>query len=443
MIVEGPQSVIAGITIGGNDRVSNRLVQEQIQLMTAQPLDLGALARSRRNLYDTGAFSVVDITRHDVDGTAPVTATSTDGGGSTNSAPPTQQKPVEVNVEVREVQPIQIRYGASYDTERGIGGIFDISNHNSLGGAREIGLRSRYDGQLHEGRIYINQPALNYLPKTTGSIYIREELNPPTEITDSFDISRKGASIQQEKKLHDRYVLTYGYRLERVHTLTPLAGDLVLDEQLTISPLTTTLTRETRDEVLDASRGAFLSQAFSYSPNWLGSDVAFIKYLGQYFHYFPLRPPTRRAFTNEIIRPRLVYATGIRVGLGWGIGDLPVPRSERFFAGGSATLRGFAQNAVGSIGPNRIPVGGQAMLVINNELRMPLVSIFDGVVFVDVGNVFDSVRDFSFTDLRKSTGVGLRVRTPWILLRGDYGIVLDPRPGESRSRFYFSIGQAF
>jgi outer membrane protein assembly factor BamA len=45
--------------------------------------------------------------------------------------------------------------------------------------------------------------------------------------------------------------------------------------------------------------------------------------------------------------------------------------------------------------------------------------------------------------LRESVGVGLRVRTPWFLLRGDYGIVLDPREGEKRSRFYFSIGQAF
>ena len=36
-----------------------------------------------------------------------------------------------------------------------------------------------------------------------------------------------------------------------------------------------------------------------------------------------------------------------------------------------------------------------------------------------------------------------RVRTKWFLLRGDYGVVLDPRPGERRSRFYFSIGQAF
>jgi outer membrane protein insertion porin family len=81
--------------------------------------------------------------------------------------------------------------------------------------------------------------------------------------------------------------------------------------------------------------------------------------------------------------------------------------------------------------------------VLNNEIRFPLVSILDGVGFIDVGNVFTTMRDFSVTDLRYSTGFGLRVRTPWVLLRGDYGIVLDPRPGEPRGRFYFSIGQAF
>jgi len=340
------------------------------------------------------------------------------------------------------VQPIQIRYGGSYDTERGVGAIFDISNHNSLGKAREVGLRSRWDRQVHEGRLYITQPDLTYFPKTTGAIYLREELNPPTELTNPFDISRRGASIQQEKKLQDLYVLTYGYKLERVHTLTPLGDGTTLDEAFTVSPLMTTLTRETRDEVLDATRGVFLSHAFQYSPAWLGADQPFIKYLGQYFHYFPLRPPTRKPFTNEIIRPRLVYATGVRIGLAQGFGGA-VPRSERFYAGGSATMRGFAQNTVGPIGPNRIPIGGAAMLVLNNEIRFPLMWILDGVTFVDIGNVFPTLRDFSVTDLRYSTGVGLRVRTPWVLLRGDYGIVLDPRSGEPRSRFYFSIGQAF
>jgi outer membrane protein insertion porin family len=340
------------------------------------------------------------------------------------------------------VQPIQIRYGASYDTERGIGGIFDIANFNSLGAAREIGLRSRYDKQLHEARFYINQPALTYLPRTTGNVYFREELNPPTELTDPFDTTRKGASIQQEFEMRGAYVWSYGYRWERAHRLTPLADGTILDESLTVSPLTSTLTRETRDEVLDASRGAFLSQAFSYSPSWLGSDQAFIKYFGQYFKYFPLRAPERKPFTNEMIRPRWVYAAGVRLGLARGIGG-GVPNTERFFAGGSATLRGFAQNAVGPIGLNRIPIGGEAMLVINNELRAPLIGIIDGVVFSDIGNVFETIRDFSFTDLRKSVGVGLRVRTPWVLLRGDYGVVLDREPGEARGRFYFSIGQAF
>jgi outer membrane protein assembly factor BamA/autotransporter translocation and assembly factor TamB len=449
-INEGPENVIAGITIQGNRRVSNRLIQRQIQLAEAQPLDLSALARSRRNLYETGAFSVVDITRQDANAGETPAAGATEGSNSdaarAPAAPPlahaSEQKPVNLIVQIREVQPFQIRYGASYDTERGLGGIFDIANFNSLGGAREIGLRSRYDKQLHEARFYINQPALTYLPRTTGNVYLREELNPPTELTDPFDTTRKGASIQQEFELHGAYVWSYGYRWERAHRLTPLADGVILDESLTVSPLTSTLTRETRDQILDASRGAFLSQAFSYSPSWLGSDQAFIKYLGQYFKYFPLQAPQRKPFTNEMLRPRWVYATGVRLGLARGIGG-GVPNTERFFAGGSATLRGFAQNAVGPIGLNRIPIGGEAMLVINNEVRAPLIGIFDGVVFSDIGNVFETIRDFSFTDLRKSVGVGLRVRTPWVLLRGDYGVVLDRKPGEARDGFYFSIGQAF
>ena len=120
-----------------------------------------------------------------------------------------------------------------------------------------------------------------------------------------------------------------------------------------------------------------------------------------------------------------------------------MPESERFFAGGSTTLRGFAQNAVGAIGVDRIPLGGDAMLVINNELRFPLVGIFDGVVFSDVGNVFLRIARFLAQRPAKVGRRGLRVRTPWFMLRGDYGVVLDHRPGERRSRFYFSIGQAF
>ena len=83
------------------------------------------------------------------------------------------------------------------------------------------------------------------------------------------------------------------------------------------------------------------------------------------------------------------------------------------------------------------------MLVINNELRFPLIRMFDGVGFIDVGNVYPKVSDFSLTDIRKTAGLGLRVRTPWFLVRMDYGFKLDRRPEESRGRLFFSIGQAF
>jgi outer membrane protein assembly factor BamA len=224
-------------------------------------------------------------------------------------------------------------------------------------------------------------------------------------------------------------------------TLEPSLGEGVT-ETVRVSPLSSTLTRDTRDEALDASTGSFLSQAFAYSPAWLGSDRPYLKYYGQYLRYFPLRPARRAPVSNEKLRPRLVFATGARLGLAYGLGG-DVPTSERFYAGGSTTLRGFEQNAVGPIADNDVPAGGNAVLVLNNELRLPLFHIFDGVLFVDIGNVFPAIGDFTFRDLRESAGVGLRLRTRWLLLRGDYGFVLDPRPGEGRSRFYFNIGQAF
>jgi outer membrane protein assembly complex protein YaeT len=424
-VVEGLQTIVGEVVVAGNVKTTDHLVREQVELDTDQPLDVSKLAQSRRNLYEIGAFSVVDITREEL-------PQNGDSG----------QQPVRLNVSVREVQPIQLRYGASYDTERGPGGTVDLSNHNTLGKARVIGLRARYDGEIREARAYYSQPSLRYLPvQLTGTVYFFEDRNPSTTTTRSFTVARKGASIEGETTLRDRYVWGYGYRYERARTLNPEPTG-ILDEIYTVAPLTLTLTRETRDEVLDATRGAFLSHAFEYSPSWLGAERAYVRYLGQYFHYFALQPERRKRFTNETIRPRLVFATGVRLGLGRGFGD-PLPTGERFFAGGSNTLRGSEQNAIGPIGPERTPLGGAAMLLLNNEVRFPLISIVDGVVFSDIGNVYPRLSDFSLSDLRESAGAGLRLRTPWFLLRADYGILLDRREQEPRGRFYFSIGQAF
>jgi outer membrane protein assembly factor BamA len=271
---------------------------------------------------------------------------------------------------------------------------------------------------------------------------VRYERNPETETTDPFNVDRKGLSIQQEGHFRKYYLLNYGYNIEQSKTYDPNSDAAYDVIRLRVATLRTTFSRDSRDEILDATRGSFFSHGFQLSPETLGSQVRFIKYLGQYFKYMPLQKPRLELFTNKLHRPRLVYAGGIRVGLAKGLGLQEVPLAERFFAGGSTTLRGFEQNTVGPV-LGREPLGGQGMLIINNELRFPTVSIFDGVAFVDIGNVYRRVSDMSLGDLRESAGLGVRVRTPWFLIRMDYGFKLDRRPGESIGRFFLSIGQAF
>ena len=106
-------------------------------------------------------------------------------------------------------------------------------------------------------------------------------------------------------------------------------------------------------------------------------------------------------------------------------------------------MRGFGQDELGPKLESGQPAGGNAVLVLNNELRFPLFWIFDGVTFVDVGNVFPRVSDFSFSDLRGAGGFGLRIRNPFVVLRFDYGLKFERRPGEKAGAFFFSIGQAF
>jgi outer membrane protein assembly factor BamA len=273
-------------------------------------------------------------------------------------------------------------------------------------------------------------------------MYLRREINKETEFTSGFNVDRLGVFAQQDITLGSHMIVNYGYRIERSHTYDT-GPDPIFDVRLRIASLTATLTRDTRDDLLDATRGSFISHAMQFSPESLGSQVRFIKYFGQYFRYFPLQKPRVEWFTGQVLRTRLVFATGVRVGLGTGLGGQEIPLSERFFAGGSTTIRGFAQNSLGPETGGIVFPGGNGMLVLNNELRFPIMKIFDGVGFVDVGNVYPKVSDFSLHNVRSAAGLGVRVRTPWFLLRLDYGLKLDRRPGESPGRLFFSIGQAF
>ena len=125
-------------------------------------------------------------------------------------------------------------------------------------------------------------------------------------------------------------------------------------------------------------------------------------------------------FGEEPRPSRFVFATAVRLGIQSALNPQGIVVTDRFFTGGGTTIRGFPQDGVGPQTEDGKPVGGNALMVLNNELRFPLVWLFDGVAFSDIGNVWAKISQFSLTDVRKSAGFG-----------------------ESFGGFFFSIGQTF
>src|SRR5437899_3518263 len=177
---------------------------------------------------------------------------------------------------------------------------------------------------------------------------------------------------------------------------------------------------------LDAHKGIYESFELAFNPIWLGSNVNFAKLLAQTAYY-------------KKIPAGIIWANSVRIGLEQAIGDSHVPISEKFFSGGGSTLRGFPLNGAGPqqtvpacgnpADPStcsliRVPIGGNELLIINSELRIP-VPLKKGLgvaAFYDGGNVFQRI---GFHDLGASytntVGLGLRYATPVGPVRIDVG----------------------
>jgi outer membrane protein assembly factor BamA len=146
------------------------------------------------------------------------------------------------------------------------------------------------------------------------------------------------------------------------------------------------------------------------------------------FAYLPLGP--------------FVWAQAYRVGRVPG-DDPALLLENRFQAGGPTTVRGFRQGGLGPQTASEQGLGGQAVVVLNQELRFKLVGPVDAGLFWDAGNVWALGSELRFSDLRHSVGAGLRVVLPFGPIRLEYAWVVGPRPGEDKGRLVVGLGHAF
>jgi outer membrane protein insertion porin family len=225
--------------------------------------------------------------------------------------------------------------------------------------------------------------------------------------------------------------------------------------QVRLSSVSSSAVRDTRDDLVDPGAGEYLSANIQLAARRIGSQVGLAKtYMrGQLFRTVPRGN-------------RLVLAGNATLGLATGfprevtvideqggtttqtVEDLPV--SERFFAGGDTTVRGFALDALGTpetLDKAGFPIGGNATVILNAEVRAPVRGGISAVGFFDSGNVFAHASDIALTELRSAVGFGIRYKSPVGPIRVDLGFKVHREEiagrREGLTALHISLGQAF
>jgi translocation and assembly module TamA len=121
--------------------------------------------------------------------------------------------------------------------------------------------------------------------------------------------------------------------------------------------------------------------------------------------------------------------------------NLDVPPDQRLYAGGSATIRGYAYQSIGPQFPNGDPVGAKSVDAATFEFRQRIGEDWGAAAFIDTGQ---ASTDVPFTGaLHTGVGAGVRYYTPLGAARVDFAVPLRHDPGGDAFEFYIGLGQAF
>lgn len=504
---EGRPVYVNRILVVGNQLTKTSAIERAISIENGELLRSADVYASEQILYSTDAFERAAI--------------KTRPAGNT----PAGDRLADVVVEVQEQKPRLLQYGGGFSTDVGWSGFADIRHFNLLGNLWQGGASVRWSQRRQLFQIdFVNPRFLpdrerRFAPLTISAQYQRDSTvtrffrsafdrgtfgivqrlddqgNPIDEFgqpagSPTLDRLTFTAETNRTLSLKDRSLLFLKYRFENVRLSnidSLLIRDLLKpDDKIRISGFGATFVRDTRRrcgieysilEIIqrgepgdpcrynasDPTNGDYFTAEYNLSLPALGANIGFQKFQASYnfFYTFPQLKNTTIA-ARGIIGIASVFSKRER----FSSDDFPdlegiLPISERFFAGGSTTLRGFDFESAGPrvvvvpqgefrnrdgesvfLDPFTVPFGGNALAVANIEARVPISKTVRLVPFYDGGNVFRRPSDiFKLQSVPDSdvfrrnlralwshtVGVGFRLKTP---VGGefaiDYGYLLNP-----------------
>ncbi len=473
---EGPQVFVEHVLIVGNRQISASTIRRELALRAGEPLGRDEIDETRRRLTALGIFRRIELRefshgaadRRDVVVVVEeAPATSVGYGGGMEASQRLRAAASGVAAEQLEFAPR---------------GFFEIGRRNLWGKNRSIDLYTRVSlwprgapaGEVSRTDLAFNEYRflLNFRePRAFGqsgdllvSGFAEQVIRP------SFDLISRGVNTELRRAIGTTMTARVGhtYGVNRIANEQLQSADRPLVDRLfpevRLSTLSAGLIRDTRTDPLEPTGGTLLAFDVEASSSVLGSAVGFAKTVLQGFLYRQLpgdavfaaggRLGLARSYTTTFLQASTLVLNDQGLPVLREVAELTfihtVPASERFFAGGDSTVRGFALDRLGdesTIGANGFPTGGNALIVLNSELRMPVFGPLQVVGFLDAGNVLDRVGNFDLARIRGAAGFGVRYRSPIGPIRIDLGFKLDRREfageRESLTALHLSIGQAF
>jgi len=431
----GQPQTVGDVFVQNNIDTRAHVILRELPFRKGDRLNPDALLAGQSNIYKLGLFRTVSV-RPLVEGAA-------------SAADLGPQRDIVVNVSERF--PGSLQWGFGYNTRDGIRGFAEVGYTNLQGQARRVSLRGdfNFDPSNVEPDEYLGN--LGFLEPRLADTRWTARLNliaqQASRAVDEFSVKRVAFVPAIERPIFRGLTVGVDAQIEKA-SISDVARDVLVFNPRDEGDLVTVgggpyAVYDGRDDPFQPTRGEFASIRVRVAPAQLGSDIPFVKVVGQHSHYFPI--------TDNVT---IVYAG--RVGWGYTLdgGDV-LPIRERFFLGGRTTVRGFSENSIGPEGAPIFeedgsiahkggnPLGGDLLASANLELRFPIAFGLGGATFVDGGALYLQERPILIEDVRESAGFGLRYATPVGPIGLDYGVKLDRRRGESVGEIHFSIGTIF
>jgi outer membrane protein insertion porin family len=406
-IDRGPQVRVGRILIVGNEITRDKVIRREIRLYEGDLFDSSKLRRSRQRLGNLGFFEEVKL--------------------DTRRRP--EEDLVDLEVRVKEQPTGAFTAGAGYSSTQSVIGTASIRQNNLFGRGQRLALSAALSVISADFTLSFTEP---YFLDSQFSLGL-EAFNRNFDY-ESFDSRETGGGIRFSRAIGEYLRVGLGYRYEDIDIsdVSEDASQRIKDlaGRSTSSVVTPSLAWDTRDNAFNPSRGFYNFLTVDFAGGPLGAENQFYKAIAEANWYYQLVGD-------------LVFAARGRIGYADGWGDKDLPLLERFFVGTQAvTIRGYRLRDVGPKDINGDPIGGNSVVLLSGQLRLPVTEGLSLVGFIDTGNLYDK-NEFDPTRLRTGVGAGVRFVTPLGPLALDWGFKLDRKPGERPSEIHFNIGTLF